>query len=104
MEKPVLSLHRSETVPDLNTKKMENQNLGFNYIFFTSYNGNVDFVYNHFNNRFDQSDQIDFTDNWKYKISGKLVSLAAIELFESEKCICDGRGLRVGFYEFPENE
>ena len=93
--------------PKTQKRKMEKQNSGktsFRYIYFTSWNNQDNFLYNHFNHRFDLEANIDFYDAWKYEISGKLVSLAAIELFEAEKCICNGHGLKVGTYEFTEDD
>ena len=83
---------------------MKNQNsvkTGFYFVFFTTQHG-VDLIWNDFDNRFELDYRVDFSDYYKFECNS--IPEIANDLFESQKCICDGKGLQVGFYEFPENE
>jgi len=83
---------------------MENQNsvkTGFNYVYFTTQYG-VDLIWNDFDNRFELDYRVDFSDTHKFECNS--IPEIARDIFGSEKCVCDGNGLQVGFYEFPENE
>ena len=83
---------------------MENQNsvkTGFNYVFFTSRHG-VDLIWNDFDNIYQLDYKVDFSDYHKFECNS--VPELAKDIFDSQKYICDGKGLQVGFYEFPENE
>jgi len=84
-----------------NTKKMKNQNsvkTGVNYVYFGSYCETVNFVWNHFDNKFESSDTIDFTDSWKFECD--TIPEIAKETFEKEGCVSDFAGLQLGFYDY----
>ena len=83
---------------------MENKNsvkAGFHYVYFTSRHG-VYLIWNDYENRFELDYRVDFSDIHKYECDS--IPEIANDLFESQKCVCNGKGLQVGFYEFPEYE
>jgi hypothetical protein len=81
-------------------KKMENQQVktGYNYVFFSSFCGTVDFVWNDFDNKFQNSDKVDFTDLWKFECNS--IPEIAKEIFQKEVKISDNKGLQIGTYDF----
>ena len=87
---------------------MKNQNSnqvkGFSYVYFDSwYRGT--FIWNHFHNTFEDIDSIDFVDKHPYYFyEQNRITEYIIDIFNQEGCKCNGQGLQVGFYEFPESE
>lgn len=79
---------------------MENQQVKttFNFVYFGSYCGNVNFVWNDYDNKFQSSDSIDFTDTWKFECDS--IPEIAKEIFEKENCVSDSEGIQIGIYEF----
>ena len=89
--------------PDLNTKKMENQQVktGYNYVYFDCYPscyGDATFVWNDYDNKFENSDKIDYLDAWKFECNS--IPEIAREIFEKEVTTSDIKGLQIGTYEY----
>jgi hypothetical protein len=79
---------------------MENQKVktSFNYVYFGSYCGNANFVWNDYDNQFQNSDSIDFTDTWKFECNS--IPEIAREIFDKEGCVSDSEGIQIGTYEY----
>jgi hypothetical protein len=82
---------------------MENQQVktGYNFVYFDCYPscyGDATFVWNDYDNKFENSDKIDYLDAWKFECNS--IPEMAREIFEKEVTTSDINGLQIGTYDF----